>query len=191
MRSQGRLPGLAGMRGSRPEPANAPKPEPWRPQTPRLGALKGTPCKPGNCVVPPFGSRKPTRCRSTGTMPAVRLPRLNRWRVFRATRHAAVDRCGGGSEEAVRFRNPDCRHRSSNPAVGCVGQLEASAPPFSRVVCYSAGSIRQARPLTRLIRRDERAAMRPARGTRRSSDGVSDSSRRKPVRKVGYPSEDR
>ena len=58
-------------------------------------------------------------------------------------------------------------------------------PHFSRVVCYSAGSIRQARPLTRLIRRDEPAATRPARGTRRSSDGVSDSSRRKPVRKEG------
>ena len=38
----------------------------------------------------------------------------------------------------------------------------------------------------RLIRREERAATRPARGTRRSSDGVSDSSRRKPVRKAGW-----
>ena len=44
-----------------------------------------------------------------------------------------------------------------------------------------------ARPLTRLIRREERTATRPARGTHRSSDGVSDSSRRKPVRKAGQP----
>ena len=54
-------------------------------------------------------------------------------------------------------------------------ELSATAPDPSA----------SARPLTRLIRRDERAATRPARGTRRSSDGVSDSSRRKPVRKAG------
>ena len=86
-------------------------------------------------------------------------------------------------------------------------QRRRTSPHFSRVVCYSAGSIRQARPphaldparrTPRSIRREEHAATRrceertvatrPARGTRRSPDGVSDSSRRKPMRKAGQGS---
>ena len=57
-------------------------------------------------------------------------------------------------------------------------ELSATAPdPSASAAFYGA--------FPRLIRREERAATRPARGTRRSSDGVSDSSRRKPVRKAG------